>query len=820
MKKIDIDKWGWARSAIPIFILAGLALVFFSDILFNNKIFIHRDLSRFFYPLREFSAAQILSWKVPLWNPYIQCGSPHLAELQTCVFYPLSIVYLLFPYPQAFNYFIIIHIFLAGLFTYILMREWGHSAYASFLSAVVFMFSGYIISVINLLASLASVVWLPLVILFYERAVKKDWVKNSIITGIFMVLMFLGGEPIVLYATFFILVLMAGLRIKPMMLAIIVFLGLASFQILPFLEFLKYTSRNLMDFSEASMWSMPVYALSELFFPYLSESDYIYKDYWTRQSWLVVYYMGIVTVIFALVSLKFDSTKRRKAIFYILGLGLVLSFGRYTPVYYFLYNFLPGFKLSRYPIKFFFMAAFSLAILAGMGMDYYARHVKTDPKFRRFLKWVLAFGFILALFYLAVNLNFYEICGILKKMILNINSGFAARIDRIDQLVITGLHNIRRGIGLFMFLSVVMFFGIKKRVSMNAVLIFILLIALVDIFTANKNVYQNMGIKEFLKPGDTIKFLQRDKNLFRIFDSPATLRQNMFVPEKGYFEGNLALIERVVSNRGVSFGIYDAYGYGSLYNRRQEEIMDIIVRLNSPAETNLLGLLNVKYVISPKDFSVAGYRMLEENGAHPGLSPGFLGRNTEPRLQSGRMYKKVNVYENENFLPRAFLAEKAVVIKDENEILKKLKSKEFKPSDEVILEEVLDSALRVSLEQYSLSDRRKSRAKPRDERAKRVSREESVRILKYEPRDVEIEAHIDAPGFLVLSDTYYPGWKAHVDGKPNRIYKADYTLRAVYLEPGKHIVKFTYDPFSFKIGAMITLATIGILLGLWIKRLS
>ena len=271
----------------------------------------------------------------------------------------------------------------------------------------------------------------------------------------------------------------------------------------------------------------------------------------------------------------------------------------------------------------------------------------------------------------------------------------------------------------------------------------------------------------------------------------------MFVPEKGYFEGNLALMERVVSNRGMSFGIYDAYGYGSLYNRRQEEIMDIIVRSNSPAQTNLLNLLNVKYVISPIDFKAAGYRMLEENGAHPGLSPGFLGRNTEPRLQSGRMYKKVNIYENENFLPRAFLAQKAVVIKDEKEILKKLKSKEFKPSDEVILEEVLDSAFRASLEQYSSS-----------ERAKQVSREGSVRILKYEPSYVEIEAQTDAPGFLVLGDTYYPGWKAHVDRKLSRIYKADYTLRAVYLEPGKHIVKFTYDPFSFKIGAIITLVTL------------
>ncbi|MCX5687867.1 MAG: YfhO family protein [Candidatus Omnitrophica bacterium] len=761
LRQININKWGWVSKTIPIFILVGLAIVFFSDVLFQNKIFIHRDLSRFFYPLREFSATQFLSGKIPLWDPYIQCGSPHLAELQTCVFYPLSVVYLLFSYPQAFNYFIIIHIILAGLFIYILMRNWGYSSHASFLSAVIFMFSGYIISVINLLASLASVVWLPLVILFYERAVKKDWVKNSIITGFFMVLIFLGGEPVVLYATFFILILMSGLRVKPMMLAIAVFIGLVSFQIIPFLEFLRYTSRNLMDFNEASMWSLPVYALSELFFPYLSESDYIYKDYWTRQSWLLVYYMGIATIVFTFISLKFDSTKRRRTIFYILALGLVLSFGRYTPLYYFLYSYLPGFKLSRYPIKFFFMVAFSLAILSGMGMDYYAQHVKIDLRFKKFLKLVLIFGFALSILYFIFNFNFYEISSFLKKIILNINSDFSNKIDRIDQLVITGLSNIRRGIGLFMFLSVVIFFGIKKRVSMNVVLVIILLVALVDIFTANKNVYQNMDIKEFLKPGSAIEYLQKDKTLFRIFDSPATLKQNMFVPEKDYFEGNLALIERVVSNRGVSFGIYDAYGYGSLYNRRQIEVMDIIGRSKTPGETNILNLLNVKYIISPKDLKINGYKMVKKAA-------------------------KVNIYENENFLPRAFFSGKAIVIKDESEILKKLKNEDFEPEKEVILEEDIGNVVQGSLPQA----------------------QKYISILKYEPSYVEIEAETNVPGFLVLSDTWYPGWKVYVDGNLDKIYRADYILRSVYLEQGKHIVKFTYDPFSFKIGMIITLGTL------------
>ncbi len=80
-------------------------------------------------------------------------------------------------------------------------------------------------------------------------------------------------------------------------------------------------------------------------------------------------------------------------------------------------------------------------------------------------------------------------------------------------------------------------------------------------------------------------------------------------------------------------------------------------------------------------------------------------------------------------------------------------------------------------------------------------------ILKYEPNYVEIEAVVGESKFLILSDTYYPGWKAHVDGKIDKIYRADYILRAVYLKPGKHIVKFTYDPFSFKIGMLISAVT-------------
>lgn len=772
MRQINIDKKGWFKKATPFFILFILTAIFLSETLFGNKIFIHRDLGRFFYPLREFSAKEFLEFRIPLLNPYIHCGAPHLAELQTCVFYPLSIVYLIFPYPSAFNYFIAMHIFLAGLFMYILMRGWGYSEYAAFISAVIFMFSGYIISVINLLASLASVIWVPLVILFYERSLRNEWVKNSMITGVFLTFMFLGGEPVILYATLFILILFAYAveQVSPrrwigcLLLAILVFIGLSCFQLLPFLEFVSHSSRNTMVFNETATWSLPPYAILDLIVPYISESDYMYKDYWSRQSWLLTYYMGIAAVIFALISLKFDTARRRRVIFYILALGLVLSFGRYTALYYVLYNAMPGFRLSRYPVKFFFMAAFSLAILAGMGLDYYNRNIKANAELRGFLKVVLVSGFILSFFYLMLSINFSRVIDLLQVFISKALPDFLAKKSEMGQFLYAGIFNIKRAMFFFMVLTVCMFFGLEKKIRPATLFPIFITITLLDLFTANMNLYQNMDLKEYLKPADNVRFLNKDKSIFRIFNSPSTLRRNMFVPERDYFEGMQGLKERLVSNTGIIYGIQDAYGYGSLYNKRHEKVVDLIIRSTRPDETNLLNLLNVKYVISPKDFDIDGYRLVNRS-------------------------VKVNIYENTNFLPRAFLADEAVFIKEENRLLERLKSKEFDPEKEVILEEAC-------------------RAAAEGPQAKASLHQERADILRYQSNEVIIRAETKSPKFLVLSDTYYPGWRVYVDGVRDKIYRADYILRAVYLMPGEHIIRFIYRPFSFIIGVVISLGTV------------
>ena len=138
-------------------------------------------------------------------------------------------------------------------------------------------------------------------------------------------------------------------------------------------------------------------------------------------------------------------------------------------------------------------------------------------------------------------------------------------------------------------------------------------------------------------------------------------------------------------------------------------------------------------------------------------------------------------------------------MKKEDEIAERLKSREFDPEREVVLEE--EPFIRRS----SFVVRRS------------LSRE-TVEIIKYGPNEVVIRAVVaERPKFLFLSDTYYPGWKVFVDGRRDRIYQANFCFRAVYLAPGVHAVRFIFDPFTFKFGAIVSLATLAAIAAYFIR---
>jgi uncharacterized membrane protein YfhO len=94
----------------------------------------------------------------------------------------------------------------------------------------------------------------------------------------------------------------------------------------------------------------------------------------------------------------------------------------------------------------------------------------------------------------------------------------------------------------------------------------------------------------------------------------------------------------------------------------------------------------------------------------------------------------------------------------------------------------------------------------------------TTRIVRETPGEVVVEVQADAPGWLILLDSWYPGWRAEIDGFPARLRRADYDFRAVGVRGGRSTVRFYYAPLSFRLGlALAALASLA-LAAAWRRR--
>lgn len=160
------------------------------------------------------------------------------------------------------------------------------------------------------------------------------------------------------------------------------------------------------------------------------------------------------------------------------------------------------------------------------------------------------------------------------------------------------------------------------------------------------------------------------------------------------------------------------------------------------------------------------------------------------RVHSG----DVKVYENLDVLPRAFIAHRVWFAGGMEEALAHMRAADFAPTVEVVVEEqggfVPGSPTGAGSDQ--------------------------VQVLEYTPERVEVAVDLAAPGYLVLTDAWYPGWRAWIDGEEVEVLAADLLFRAVALDAGRHRVVFTFRPSSLGVGAGVSLlAGIGLLF-IWV----
>jgi hypothetical protein len=734
--------------AVVLFLL--ITLVFFARFLTGDQVMAFKDLSRYFYPLRHLMAEQVLSGHLPLWNPYLFCGFPLMATLQIGFFYPLTIIYYLLPFSLAFNYYIILHYFLAACFMYALLRHFKLETIPAFFGGLILAFSGYLLSVSNMNTSLSSVIWLPLALLFLDKLINSAFsIRHSafIWLTLALALMFLGGEPTIIYTTgwflFFYTLVFADKKLKGLAALGFSFLlagGLVAVQLLPFIELSRLSDRIARTgFDLISYRSFPPRELLTFIFPYFFGNPAQLGSYnetllgTANQDWLISPYLGILPLVFVLFN-KRDKLAR----FLWAGAlaALIMALGRYTPVYQLFFYFVPGVSLIRFPVKYLFMMTFCLSFLSALGfaklIDLFEGSLE---EYRKVLPSVVAVVAALLALSLAGYFFLEQITGLFSRQYsANIPTVFFSLLATIIKFNLESLYNLT---AYLVALTVLLFLYYWGRISQKVFACSLVLLAGADLLVNGYTIPVGVPAEVFTLPPPGYSLVQKGKELSRFFYTPEAADANRLTFGDSYGEALFNTKDNFTANWPILDHLYDFYGYESIVPYKLSRFYGLGLRgQDFKRNFKALRLSNVKYVIAAEPLYFPELKLLKHKSRY--------GQN-------------FYFYEDLAALPRAYFVN------------------------------------------------------ARGEPALALGR---VAIDSYRPGYIALKVQAGNSARLFLSESYYPGWQATIDGSQVKIMEADQLFSAVDVPAGEHEVRFVYSPLSLKIGAGISAFTILVLLGL------
>jgi hypothetical protein len=249
---------------------------------------------------------------------------------------------------------------------------------------------------------------------------------------------------------------------------------------------------------------------------------------------------------------------------------------------------------------------------------------------------------------------------------------------------------------------------------------------------------------------EAIQWLEKDPSIFRVFGVGSVLPPNT----------------------ASVFGLSDVRGYDFMSVKRYEELVtgsagSFFFYWGANSLPASFPLLNAKYLLLPGPVQ---------------LDPG----------QFQLVFSKgMAIYRNTVCRERVLAISNYQVERDPASMLVRVRSPGFDPAAVLLLEKEPERI--ESLQQ-----------------ATNVTPEAgySATITSYKPDEVTIEASAPRSGFVLLLDTYFPGWSARVNGNPAQIYRADYNFRAVAIPSGKSTVRFSYRPRSLLVGGALSVMTL------------
>jgi hypothetical protein len=387
--KPSVETDAWLTPWKLLLLIATFVVIAFPTVVIGTNSFFYRDMGQFSYPLAQFYREAFWRGEIPFWNPYNNCGLPFLAQWNALVLYPGSLVYLLLPLPWSMNVFVLAHVFLAAAGMYWLALRWTGNRFAASVAGLAFAWNGLTLHALMWPNNIASLGWMPWVVLAMERAWNEGG-RRIVFAGLIGAMQMLSAGPEIILLTWLIMGLLwlrdflrgavarrrSSLRF--VFCGVLVF-ALCAVQLLPLLDLVRHSQRDT-SFG-GTVWAMPLWGLANFLVPLFGCTPSVVGVYsQDAQQWTSSYYMGIAVVAFALLSFR-DTDGRARWLGGIAIAGLVLSLGDSAFVYTGLKKVLPVLGFIRFPIKYVVLIVFALPLLAAFGVA--SLNQKDDAQARR-----------------------------------------------------------------------------------------------------------------------------------------------------------------------------------------------------------------------------------------------------------------------------------------------------------------------------------------------------------------------------------------------------------------------------------------------------
>ncbi len=809
-----------------------------------------------FYPWHSLVVEAIRAGHLPLWTDLLGNGTPLLANHQSAVFYPFNLIYFVMPVERAMGYSVVLHLILAGLTAYAWGRTIGLSRLGGTVTGLSFMLGGFFVARTQFITIINAAAWLPLLFLLAERLTRRRALLDAVGLSIVLALQFLAGHAQLWFYSLWVVgayVLVrawsvrrerpgdGGMRLAwgwtqrgrvfaLLAGALILSLSLAAIQLLPTAELSLYSQRaDGLDPDEAMTYSLWPWRLLTLAVPTLFGSPAT-GDYWGYATyWEDAGYIGVLPLLMAfsaawawgrrqlsaLVRLVLSLVGRwaRKAeppkpevqkadkglddclisfSLLLVLLSLILAMGRNTFIYPLVFKYVPGFDAFRAPARFLLFYTFGISALAGIGANCFRLTYRTQYVAR-----LTAAG---AGAMLVVSLAVGQSDLAIKPTFAPALTHFAVWLGLSAILTLlcpaqAGLGPAQAGLGHAQAgLCGREPTNLDPRVARSPLplgvwrgLVAIFIAVDLALFAAPLTPTIDPALYRIMTDADRFLLVNTDDDrIFTTYDYDYDTKFSSYLAFSGWGSSDLghwqSFRETLVPNLNVFSRTPSVNNDDPLVVGRWRGLMDALRVADWPDRLRLLRMMNVGYVLA--------------KNPPPDLSP---------------VHNVSHLYRLSEPLPRAWVVAYARVMPAPDDLLSELMADTFDPSSEVLIESTY-----YSLDQSGvLGLETRARTSPNSPSAPGSHPQLApVTIsLREDGNSRTIDLVMSQPGYLVLAYTYYPGWRATVNGHPAQILRANYAFMALPLEPGEHQVVLRYQPVSLLMGGFISglslLAVIG-----------